>query len=76
LGKDLYFEPLSYLKFDKPRRKVINFYEKDKSNFQKVSYEQYEKQLRAFTTKEKKSIDRQLAVEKEYSFSGGDFKFS
>jgi hypothetical protein len=76
LGKDLYFEPLSYLTFEKPRRKVINFYEKDKSNFQQVSYEQYEKQLKAFTTKEKKSIERQLTPEKEYSFSGVDFGFN
>jgi len=67
--KDLFFEPITYIEFKRPRRKVINYYEKDKANWQKSSYQTYEKQLKAHKSKENKQIEKQLRKKEEYSFS-------
>ena len=70
-SKDLFFERLKFIHFNKPRRRVINYYEKDKAKFQEVTYKDYEKQLEASTKKEKKRIEKQLRKEEDYS----SFKF-
>lgn len=72
-SKDLFFEPITLLEFSRPRRKVINYYEKDKANWQTLSYENYEKQLKAHRSKEKKQIDKHLRKKEGYSFGDSNF---